>query len=464
MRVSKLCLLAFASAAACYHDEPHQDEPHQELCWDSRSCRPIHYQPALPDARDPNESLACPVERIDPLRSLVIHQPGVLRELQSESKAGGPWGFGARVTSLVASTAGAQQLLANWFNQFANDQEVPAVLDAPYGPYVTVPARPDVHAVLQCPWLKLDVNNQCTFDCASCAGRKLNLERSPFVLLAIVNRMDLAQDASPCSQDGGELRLVYTAVESNSGRALPLTVIFEYKVTLADGQDRRWYAQQWQQLSSGAEAAMSARLQAWLLPVLRGATLARVRTNEDAFGRSEGLPWELRQFEPVKVGTDQARLVQTRVPHTPRFEMNNTPQLATLIEKERAQIIDGDNRLPSTWIAGSAVLPGANFAWQAAGTDPLVRQGFNRNTCNGCHGGFAGSAIGFQHIGPANANNVAMLPAQLSRFLHDPTAPDDELRRRKVKLEQSLCGSCQVRLPNSADAGANQDCMIGSPN
>lgn len=448
MRVSKTCLVVFLMTASCYRDP--QATP-GDACWVTESCG-WPSQIVIPDAEALPSSSSCILRPVDPLRSLLIREPSVLQALSARDKPATNFDFRGRMMALATSETGAQQLTSDWLHQIGAAQSIPTAIDEPYSPRVEVPGRPDVGVVLQCPWLKLDVNNHCDADCTNCNKRGLDLKRAPFVLLAIVNRMDLAADQSPCGHDGGELRLIYTGVAPNGFSALPFTVIFEYQVALTAGHDRRWYAEQWQQLSDGPGSTLVARLQAWLDPVLRNATLLRVRTNEQSFGLSQGLPWELRQFEPRDVGTDAARLVQTRVPHTPPLARDNTHELVSLIEHESASIVAGDNRLPKAWLAGSAVLPTPSFAWQAIGADPVLKQAFNRNTCNGCHGDFAGSARGFQHVGPASQADVRTQPAWLSTFLHNPGAPDDELRRRKTKLEAILCTSC----PTTAkpDAGA----------
>src|SRR5205085_809556 len=83
-------------------------------------------------------------------------------------------------------------------------------------------------------------------------------------------------------------------------------------------------------------------------------------------------------------------LEPSAVAHTPRLSLDGTAELASWIEQNRRPILDGDNLLRPDMLAGSALIPAADFAWRAPGADAEALAAFNRNSCNGCHGGRSG--------------------------------------------------------------------------
>lgn len=230
-----------------------------------------------------------------------------------------------------------------------------------------------------------------------------------------------------------------------------MTIAFEYQVRLPAGQNRRGWASAWHALGKiPFGAGYNAELGALVARAMEGATLRRVVTNEVALGEPLGLPWELRQFRPVvaAAGSDRpasgSTLEQVAVAHTPRLALNHSDELARWIDGNRRAIADGDNLLGPTMLAGAAAIPSADFAWRAP-ADPAAVVAFNRNTCNGCHGGRAAPGdLPFQHLAAAEGSYYgggSPGQARLSRHLHTPGS-DDELSRRAALLEATLCAPC----------------------
>jgi hypothetical protein len=178
---------------------------------------------------------------------------------------------------------------------------------------------------------------------------------------------------------------------------------------------------------------------------LERATLRRVLTNEVAFGQSDGLPWELRQFVPTQTDAGVVRLVEVATAQTPRLTVGASPELGLWLDDNASSVLAGDNRLDARFLAASAPMPTAGFAWQTLARDPAVNVAFNHNTCNGCHGGRAPDDVPFQHIAPAAGAmgyyGAAAGPARVSKYLHNP-GHDDELGRREAALAKVICGSC----------------------
>jgi hypothetical protein len=224
-------------------------------------------------------------------------------------------------------------------------------------------------------------------------------------------------------------------------------VVFEYRIALPAGQDRRAWAQSWRALGQRAFGPdFNTRLDALIAQALRSASLLRVQTNEVALGEPLGLPWEMRQFVPLAPERGGALLEPTAVAQTPRLSLDGTPELASFLDQNGLAILEGDNLLRPDMLAASALLERPDFSWQAPGADPEVLAAFNASTCNGCHGGRREAGdLGFQHVGsPAGSGSYTGPPgpARVSRYLHDPRGGGDELSRRGPLLEEAACGRC----------------------
>jgi hypothetical protein len=98
----------------------------------------------------------------------------------------------------------------------------------------------------------------------------------------------------------------------------------------------------------------------------------------------------------------------------------------------------GPSALPEELRGGAAEIGDPQFSWSALGVSESLRHAFSAQTCNGCHGGDS-KALPFRHIAPSTRRER---PAQVSRFLYEPDAPYDELRRRSDVLDtwsQTFC-------------------------
>lgn len=410
---------------------------------------------AIPPDRgaDAGSASACPGLPLDRWKELLIVEPSVMTDSRARNDVpDAPWSFRRRLEDLSGARATAGDLAWNWFSHWRWGHTVAAAPGMASAPRVAVTPRPSVDDEILCPWLRLSPANGCTPTCTSCSDRRLDLARAPFRLIAIVNRADLGQGAGACSRDGGELRFIYTALSPHTQMPLPFTIIFEYRVSLPAGQDRRGWAAAWRALGRlPFSPSYNARLDEIVAQGLGAARLQRVQSNEIALGQPLGLPWELRQFVPLAGERGGVSLEPTAPAHTPRLSLDGTSELAGWLAENRGPILEGDNLLPPNMLAGSAILEEADFSWQAPGADPDVLSAFNANTCNGCHGGRADPAdLPFQHVGsdPGNTpgspyyQSPAAGPARVSSYLHDPRGGEDELGRRGRMLEATACEAC----------------------
>jgi hypothetical protein len=418
-----------------------------------------------PLPRAPAPPATCPAVAVSRFNELLIVDAGVTGDDRASNAATThPWSFRQHVEALVGSSAEAAGSLADaWLAGWSTATEVP-VSTAPGAARVPIEPRPAAQAVLRCPWLRQSPENACDTGCSSCRSRHLDLARAPFRLLAIANRIDLAASASPdaggaasdgvaCGTSGGEVRFVYTAIDPETRLALPFTVIFEYGIDLLPGETLRDWAAAWHDLGAlpVGSVAYNARLDGVIARALVRATLRRVLTNEDAFGLADGLPWEMRQFAPTLTDSGTVRLVEIAMSGTPRLSLGATAELGQWIDDNAAAVLANENPLPLSMLAASAPLPTADFSWMTTARKADAGAAFNRNTCNGCHGGRRDATdVPFQHIAPGSdggyydggvAGPSRSASTRISRFLHNPGS-DDELGRRERKLASILCTPC----------------------
>ena len=294
----------------------------------------------------------------------------------------------------------------------------------------------------------------------------LDLDKAPFKLLAIVNRIDLRT-----RRDAGEVRFVFGALRTDrcafevSAGPAPYSVIFEYKKKgSSHGMRKRW-GRQWHKLAN-FELGSADYIQ-HLENLTRKVTnadinrrqqpnrtaLSLLRTNAEL---DEARIWLMREF---KMAADANPLMRGHIEHstlttTPTEAFNKTDALSEYMNANARKIARNRHNIPllsaenGEPMATGSVLVGLPFSGQenfwegsaAIPVDPETRHLFSLNTCNGCHGRETNTP--FVHIDPERA---AGFPARLSRFLtggevDDPTDPStlrnfNELERRAQDLD-----------------------------
>jgi hypothetical protein len=269
---------------------------------------------------------------------------------------------------------------------------------------------------------------------------------SPFRLIAIVNRVDLAGE--PCQGNAGELRYVYTAVDPATSRALDLTLIIEvpYPTTRSAAE----WARAWRDLAALPSGEPYAEGLADLTREIQreGDPLrVRLRTNEVAFADPAARAWEMREFN-VQIRSGALELSMVPLEFTPRADAD--PAVLSDYVLDHADEIEASGvSLPEALRAGAAQIDAPDFSWPVLGVSERLRRAFSLQTCNGCHGGDTAS-LPFRHIGPGSSSTA---PAALSRFLYDPDADTDELRRRAGVLENLAATECVPRVADSGYSG-----------
>jgi hypothetical protein len=365
-----------------------------------------------------------PPSTIDRGRELLVTDRAVLSGARSDNaNALAPWSFRHAMESLAAASAvDAPSFVSGWLATWQASSTAAAEGRLPLG------ARPDVQKDLVCPWLRLTPENGCDETCSQCASSKLDLSRAPFRLLAIVNRLDLAETTNGCKPEASEARLLFVAMRPGTTTPLSFNAIFEYAVdgTAAGAADS------WHSLAAlHGDADYAAALESLTRTFTDSARLGQLRTSENLAGTS----WELRQFAHLR-----GALVPTALTNTVTDALDGTTQLATHLSTHEAEIFAGDNAVPANVATAFSTMPKADFRWSSTTANPSTLHLFGLSTCNGCHAGERGdtSVLPFSHVG-VDANGATIV----SRFLSNPSSPDsDELAFRARSLTRRLTSQC----------------------
>jgi hypothetical protein len=429
--------------------------------------------------------------RVIPEKSLVITNLGVVengaRTFNPCTGAGtrmGRWTFGYLMTQMANQPVTGihpSTFVRNWLNKWMNNQTVNGW---------TVAQRQKIQTLVIDPWV------------AASGGpsRPLNLSIAPFKLLAIVNRVDLRDNASYSSGgNAGEGRFVfglidrtgaastdpYTSTGSRNCRETQFTVIFEYGID-RQGCDIRDWGRQWYNLrrwtlgspdyNRELQAITDQFTAAGVAPDKpNGSALNQLRTNEVELELGVANPpvWELREFKiggepPVNPG----QLEEVTVKQTPDLTLNRTPLLTNFVNLHTPSILTQTHTVPATFqwqlfLGGSSLAPrnpaaavDVNTHWNNPPNGPFItnreaRHLFSLNTCNACHTGETNTV--FTHIKPAAFGTEA----KLSGFMNGitpvtnvvpfkvvdpadgaPTRKFNEFRRRRIDLDILVHSPC----------------------
>lgn len=335
----------------------------------------------------------------DPLRSLDPCDVG--------SEPLPPWSFG-KVLENVAEQAGASDaalFVQNWLDTWRQEQEVNGHLLAPL----------PIDQLVTVPWLERS------------GGDRLDLGRAPFRLLAIVNRLDVAQ------QDGkGEFRMEYVA---NNVFCQPIRfwIILEFELPVDSPEQVAKLAARWHALGElDFGEAYNAALQQ-LTDELSTARLKRVNTLET---EASVLEWNFRSFALV-----DGSLVNVPLFQTPDVLDERNPDFISWVNANQEDILADRHEVPGSLLGGDT----RNLDWTGFGfEDPIeVRHHFALATCNGCHAGE--TATLFSHLEKRHrGEETSLSPYLTGESILDPGGvwrTFNELGRRSDYLESLLCGA-----------------------
>lgn len=298
---------------------------------------------------------------------------------------------------------------------------------------------------------------------------ELDLDRAPFRLSAIVNRIDLgATESGPSGYGGGttsrpttagELRFVFGVQNLDSCSVMRFSVIFEYGVPIEGCNAVKQWASDWTELSDPSLTRFGDPWRQRLedlteVVVLAGAAPTRgngnainqVRTNENALDGQ----WQFREFTlstedpstdidtpasgPLRAHTvamtpDDSEYDDNIDPRIDDFVLFNGPVRAAVSPGVGSVTAPSGNEVltdcaPSYTVPqvfnGDELRGGDSFTadptrWRVDAANPgdlrdvCAREQFSLNTCNGCH--FSDTDTFFFHVDPQAA------PASLSNFM-----------------------------------------------
>ena len=406
---------------------------------------------------------------IDTPRELMITSTNVVEDplrtfdpCTGAGTAGGAWTFGKLMTDMAnqsVSSLDPSDFVEDWAKTWLTDQPN-------LNGDITVPKRAAMQTILN-NWPKL-------------ASGKLDLNKAPFRLLAIVNRIDLRTNNAYGGGDAGEGRFVFGLVNQSATGTCPagsqaqFTVILEYGVPIKGCSAVSAYAAQWKGLGNIAlgDAAFNTALEAVTNVFTaagaggakpNGSAINQIRTNEIALAG----PWDLREFQ-VDAASHKLSL---RMPvKQPRDSLRNQAVIRDLITANAASIANGTFQFPDKFPGTTSFRAGQALnnlaAWKGDTNDPALsdaRHQFSLDTCDACHGGEAldttvGTGQRFLHIRPRAAGAASDISLFLkgdgtleSPSMHefpDPLIPANtramgDLQRRRVDLA-SLDGSCKA--------------------
>jgi hypothetical protein len=388
-------------------------------------------------------------------RSLFITDERVLGDPERTADACNPqfgdsdkkWTFGYLMKQMAGSHDPAV-FAREWLKHWEEDQGVNGW---------NVPARADISRIIQ-QWENL-------------GGGTLDPDFAPFKLLAIVNRVDLAENSfygGPAA-GAGEGRFVFAWVDENC-QPQQFTVIFEYLIPARGCFQLKDWAQQWRDLdlhepggpdyNAALEAITEQFAAAGAMPGRpNDSALNQLRTNDVVLESQEKA--ELREFKLDEDGL----LRQVPVAQTPDSSLNGASRVANYVNAHLFNILSETHQVPlafggSDFLGGSSLYDGG-FFWDAPGiSDNEARHKFSLKTCNGCHAGETGTDFTHLDVNTGAPSSFLTGIGWPSSFGHpDPkqaAGPGPvtdhylygDLDRRAADVDALLNNPCVFRIPH----------------
>lgn len=354
------------------------------------------------------------------------------------------WTFGYIMTQIAnqpVTKKSPSQVMMSLLRKWENDQVVNTF---------TIPARPAIRQVVIDPWLRASNNTR----------GMLAMNKAPFRLLGIVNRVDLRKNLFFGEGLAGEMRFVWGVLDLENRAAdgtclenSSFTFIMEFAVDKTTQAQVKAWGQKWVRLNTLTlnSAAYRDSLQKITESVVRagvgapfnranGSALIRIRTNEIALSS----PWELREFVLAKAPrADSGLFFQTNVKQTPANIHNGTTLFRDFVNNNEAAILADRHNMPTVF-QNRRFLGGSSFNnidfWSAPGIrNNRARHLASLNTCNGCHGAET-NTFSFLQVFPRPRNQVSNLAEFMTGV--DVTDPVDgvtvrhfnDLDRRAIDL------------------------------
>ncbi len=373
-------------------------------------------------------------EAIIPDKELMITNLSVVEDASRTANSCDPstglalpvWSFG-RLMKDMSGTNDPSDFVLQWLRTWKKSQTINGDV---------IRARATIEKAVIAPWL------------ARSGGKKLDLRKAPFRLLAITFRPDLRDRTKG---KGGEGRFIFGVLDKDC-KTMQFTVIFEFALPAASCGETLQWASQFHALKNipfgpsynGALEAITTTFTTQQPASGRpnGSFLSQLRTNELALDSE----WQLREFSLVTAGNKKkAALQPVTVKKTPKMSLNNSEGLRNLINKNQKAILNETFVIPASLLAGASDVTGA--PWRARGVvNNNARHKFALNTCSGCHRTETG--VPFVHIGSREAGQEAELSSYLlGETVNDPVSNTErsfsEIERRVSDYSVLLNTNCE---------------------
>ena len=380
----------------------------------------------------------------------------------------GVWTFGflmSQICSQAATGITPSEFCKNWLESFNNARVINGEV---------VPANPSVKTLILDPWLAASGLD---------GGTTLDMNKAPFRLSAIDNRLDLRANATyggspavknPCDPPclGGESRFIFCATDPSNPCTvtMPFEVILEY-CNPGDCAALQSLAQKWAHLNtySAINSAYRTELQAITATFSLAnafpdrppnqSALNQLRVNEFLGGALPGAPaWRLYEFKLAANGSDAGHLRPATVTQTPAIvlnkNVNHTVNAFVSPLKPTVPLFFGPTGplLASEHALGGWAPTASTLPWDGNATVGALpaRHTWALRTCNGCHGSEA-PAISFTHVGCRLPGDTATISQFLSGIVNfpDPVSPAlhytySELNARVQGLNALATCGCNI--------------------
>lgn len=455
--------------------------PEPQNPWEKIDPSILDDYPNLPSTTDPGKTLMITDPRVvaDPTRT---YDPCDLDWSGNDRNPDAAWSFKSLMSQMAKGQGiSTQEFVHYWLLSWMEDQEVN---------WHTIPKRTGVKDYFP-GW---DAENPST----------LNVDRLPFRLLAIVNRLDLTKMDAQGFRSPGETRFVFGLLDVNrcepANRAERGTVIFEYGDTIDTCEGIEARAQSWlhldrlelgsQRYLEALEYITSEVTEAFAAPSKpNGSALNQLRTNDFGFDPgidpappsgsppNSNMRWELREF---RMFGEASVLINDPIHLTPDEEFQHGSNLlAQYIHENANEVLCEAHSIPRSYanesFLGGAIAydPGSFWdapldTWQLPHRFPEdcppsqglrdsslspdekmvseIRHKFSLNTCNGCHAGE--TSISFVHVDPSTRKLSSFLTGGKSDDpVHGPRVQREfnDLARRGQLLESYATRGCGGR-------------------
>lgn len=372
----------------------------------------------------------------------------------NKGNADGVWSFKTLITNMTAGGVTPKQFLIDWVEKFLYSEHTLPSGDKSQNRGTSLERLVKAWMINS----GVPFTEPENFIPAGWQTTDLKVEAFPVRLLAIINRLDLRENAAYGGiGNSGEGRFVFSFVDSHSNCAIggngagTMTFILEYGIPIKTCDALVEYGSKWWELQSEPFGpAYNEKLDS-ITNVFtakdanpakpNGSALNHFRTNDFLPQNPTGMPWTIRDFQ-IDGTTHKLKIIHPS--HEPMqasngfdFDLSGTPmdpvKLAAMVTFANSLPFSSANPNPTYFIpnnikaihAPMRVGPDVDYHWRgdrAHVITPLKRREFSFNTCSGCHKGETNND--FTHVRTRNVGEAAALSGFMTGLGADDSPSD----------------------------------------